>query len=298
MAGLLVVGYLLLALAIVLLQRKLIYRPDQRFVTPEGRGAAGVETWTLDTPDGETIVAWYVAAEPGQPTVLYFHGNRGWIELRDERLAELKSRGIGVLMPSYRSYGGSTGRPTEAANIADAKLAFGALLARGIGPDNIVIFGESLGTGIAVQLATLRPAAALILDSPYTSMVEVARLRYPWLPVGALMRDRYESLRHLRAVTAPILVLHGGADRLVPVCMGQAVFTAAPEPKSLLVFEGAGHLDHASAGSFDAIAAFIGGLPQMTSTGWVRPAAWMDLGRSLKAKRPEAVPQAYVVAKV
>ncbi len=296
--GLVVASYVLLAIAIAVMQRNLIYRPDPRLVSPDERGFAGVDTWGLETPDGETIVAWYAPAEPGQPTFLYFHGNRGWIELRDERLAELKSRGFGVLMPSYRGYGGSSGRPTEAANIADAKLAYGSLLARGLTAGQIVIFGESLGTGIAVQLSAVRPAAALILDSPYTSMAAIARLRYPWLPVSFLLRDRYDTLRHLPAVTAPILVLHGGADVLVPASMGQAVYDASPEPKSILVFEGASHLDHASVGSFDLVGAFIGELlaPEL-AVGASASARTTTTPPPLQ-KKPEAVPQAYVVAKV
>lgn len=275
-------GYCLLALALTLLQRKLIYKPDPRRVSPAECGLAGIDVVTFDTPDGATIEAWYAPADPGQPTVLYFHGNAGWIELRNERLAELKSRGFGVLMPSYRGYGGSTGRPTEAANVADAKLAYGALLARGLDPSRIVVFGESLGTDVAVQLAAARPVQGVVLDSPFTSMTDIARLRYPWLPVGQLLRDRYETVRHIVSVRAPVLILHGDADLLVPVGMGRAVHAAASGAKALRIYPGSRHLDHVAAGSFDDVAIWMSSIDRAAQ----------------KAKRPEAVPQAYVVAKV
>lgn len=296
--GLVATAYLLLALAIVLLQRKLIYRPDVRRTTPEASGFAGVDEWTIDTPDGASLVAWYAHPEPGRPTVLYFHGNAGWIELRNDRLAELKSRGFGVLMPCYRGYGGSTGRPSESANIADAKIVFGCLLARGCRPSNIIIFGESLGTGIAVQLAASRPCAGVVLDSPYTSMIDIARLRYPWLPVSWLLQDRYETLTHLPGVRAPTLVIHGGADKLVPVSMGRAVHRAAAEPKALAVFAHAGHLNHLAAGSFSLVSAWIDTLPATPRASEPRPLAKAVPALARTATRPEAVPQAYVVSKV
>lgn len=295
--------YALLAALLYVCQRRLIYRPDPRRRSPEDAGLAGVETLAIETPDGETVLAWFAGAEPGRPTILYFHGNRGWVELRAERMAELKSRGFGVMMPSYRGYGGSSGRPSETSNVADAKAVYGELLARGVKPSNIVVFGESLGTGIATQLATQRPIAGLILDSPYTSMSDVGALRYPWLPVSWLLVDRYETLRHIARIKAPVLVLHGAADRLIPAKMGRAVHAAAPDPKALAIFDGAGHLDHADQGSFDVVDDFIEELPKLFEhaallANVASPAVAAGTDPGTERKRPEAVPQAFVVAKV
>ena len=146
----------------------------------------------LKTPDGARLVAWYGKAKPGQPTLLYFHGNAGSLAVRAERIRRFMDEGWGVYMMTYRGYGGSTGSPSETANVADARLAYGALVQEGVDPASIILYGESLGTGVAVRLATERPAGGLILDAPYTSIVEVAAQAYPFLPVRYFLKDRYE----------------------------------------------------------------------------------------------------------
>jgi len=252
-----VAGYVVLAVVITVFQRRLIYKPDPRRTTPHRDGHYDVDELSIPTPDGKTIVAWYAMAVPGQPTVLYFHGNAGYIELRNERLAELKSRGYGVLMPNMRSYGGSTGRPCEQSAVADAKLVYSCLRNSGVAANDIVVFGESLGTGIATQLAASRNVAGLILDSPYTSMTALAVRAYPWLPVRRMLWDQFETERHIRRVTVPILIVHGEADRLVPVDMGRALFETAVAPKTLITFPGVSHLEHIPHGSFDDIEQWI-----------------------------------------
>lgn len=251
------VGFVLLAAVITAFQRRLIYKPDPRRTTPQHEGWASVDVWQIATPDGETLTAWYAEARPGYPTVVYFHGNAGWIELRNERLSALMARGYGVLMPSMRSYGGSTGQPSEGAIISDALLVYDTLRASGVAEGSIIAFGESLGTGVATQLATVRPVGGLVLDSPYTSMVDLAAHDFPWLPVRYLLWDHFDTARHIGGVKAPLLVLHGEADQLVPVAMGRAIFAAASAPKTLHTYPGAPHLDHLAHGSFDDLAAWI-----------------------------------------
>ena len=253
--------YVMLAALVTAIQRRLIYRPDPRRATPHQFALTGIETATMACPDGCTLAAWYAKARPGQRTVLYFHGNRGYIELRADRMADLQRRGLGVLMMSYRGYGGSTGFPSEDANVADARLAYDWLRQRGVAACDIVLFGESLGTGIATQVAGSKVSAGLILDSPYTSMADLAQLDYPWLPVRWLLFDHYETARHIKRVTVPVLVLHGESDALVPVWMGRAIQGAAVSPASLHTFEGASHLDHRSRGSFDVVERWIADLP-------------------------------------
>ena len=125
-------------------------------------------------------------AAPGQPTLLYFHGNGGALEVRAERIAKYLDRGRGLFMMSYRGYSGSTGSPSEAANVADAKLAYEALIEDGVSPDDIILYGELLGTGVAIEVAAEKKVAGVILDSPFTSIVERAAQLYPWLPVRPL----------------------------------------------------------------------------------------------------------------
>lgn len=249
--------YAAVVLAAWLGQRKLMYFPDRTRTEPAGWGLGGVQEVVLPTPDGERIIAWHGKARPGEPTILYFHGNAGSFPARIERIRAYVGRGRGMFMLTYRGYGGSTGAPSEAANVADARLAYETLRGQGIAAGDIILYGESLGSGIATQLAAAVPVGGLILDAPYTSTVDVGAAAYPFLPVRLLMTDRYETLRYIGAVKAPVLIVHGDQDRIIPVAMGRRVFEAAPGPKRLVVLAGAGHVDHARFGSFERIQAWI-----------------------------------------
>jgi fermentation-respiration switch protein FrsA (DUF1100 family) len=224
-------------------QRRLIYYPDRARVSPAEAGLGGVEERILKTPDGARVVAWYGRARPGQPTILYFHGNAGSLANRAPRIERLMGEGWGVYMMTYRGYGGGTGSPTETHNVADARLAYGALVHEGVEPSSIILYGESLGTGIAVRLATERPVAGVVLDAPYTSLVDVAAGVYPFLPVRLSLADRYESSKYIKQVHAPLLILHGELDDVIPVAMGRKLFGLANEPKRLAVFPSGGHSD-------------------------------------------------------
>ncbi len=238
-------------------QRRLTYFPDSRRVSPAALGLSGVSEITLPTSDGETLVAWYARAKPGEPTLLYFHGNAGSLATRVERVRKYVERGRGILILTYRGFGGSTGTPSEISNIADAKLSYEYLINKGLRPEDILLYGESLGTGVAVQTAAARPAAGLILDAPYTSLSDVAAERYPWVPVRWLMSDPYRSDLYLAKLTLPVLVIHGDRDDTVPVAMGRKVYELAGGPKELAIINGAGHSDHYLFGSFDIINAWI-----------------------------------------
>ena len=234
-------AYAAIVLAAYLGQRRLMYFPDPERIQPAEEDLPGVSERILKAPDGARLVVWYGAAKPGKPTILYFHGNAGGLADRAPRIQRFMDQGWGVYMLAYRSYGGSTGNPTETKNVADARLAYGALVQEGIDPASIVIYGESLGTGVAVRLATERPAAGLILDAPYTSVVEIAAQGYPVLPVRLLLKDRYETRKYLAQVHMPLLIMHGERDRVIPVAMGRELFKLANEPKRLATFPNAGH---------------------------------------------------------
>ncbi|WP_291180180.1 alpha/beta fold hydrolase [Hyphomicrobium sp.] len=250
----------LLALIVPVLQQRLMYFPDTRYFTPAEAGLAGVTERVLETPDGARVIAWYAKARPGQPTILYFHGNAGALETRNARIQKYMARGLGVFMMTYRGFGGSSGKPSEAANVADALLFYDTLVASGVDAADVIVYGESLGTGVAVQVAGQRPVAGLVLDAPYTSMVDLAALHHPLIPGRWFMTDRYETRRHIAAITAPLLVIHGEEDDIVPVAMGREVFARAPEPKTLKTFPGAGHDDHYKFGSYDVLYAWIAAL--------------------------------------
>lgn len=235
------------------LQRTLMYFPARERVAPAAAGLVGVEERVIETPDGAHVIAWYGKARPGRPTLLYFHGNGGSLATRAERIGKYLARGYGVLMMTYRGYGGSTGRPSERANVADAKRAYDMLTGLGVDPSEIVVYGESIGSGVAVQVAAEKPVAGVILDAPYTSVLELAAAAYPLLPVRTFLTDRYETMRYIDRVAAPLLVVHGEVDNVIPVAMGRAVHAAATGPKEIVTFPRAGHSDHHLYGSYEAI---------------------------------------------
>lgn len=222
-------------------QRSFQYFPAHKGSTPQALGLGGVTEERVVTPDGETIVLWYSPAQPGKPTVLFFHGNGGEIADRGERFAFLQARGLGVMFVSYRGYGASTGEISEQGLISDALTAYDVLRAKGVAPGDIMLLGESLGTGVAVQLAAQRPVGAVALEAPYTATVDIAAEIYWWLPVRLLMKDQFRSRDHIGKVNVPVLIQHGDADRVVPVAQGRALFEMANEPKQLVIVPGEGH---------------------------------------------------------
>ncbi len=249
--------YLAVTAALYFFQRSLIYFPDATYHSPSDAGLSGVEEVTLTTADGERLVAWRALPAPGQPTLLYFHGNAGGLTSRAERIARFNKIGLGVFMPSYRGYSGSTGQPSEKALISDAIAAYDYLRQQGVSSADIIPYGESLGTGVAVQLAANKPVGALILDAPYTSLPAVGKKAYPFMPVETFMTDRFDSKRHIAKVEASILILHGRADNTIPIEFGRALFEAAPDPKEFIAIEGAGHSDIYMFGALENLKGFL-----------------------------------------
>jgi hypothetical protein len=236
-------AYALILAAAYVAQRRLMYFPDRTRTPPAAIGLASVEELEIPAPDGVHVVAWHGRARPGAPTILYFHGNGGSLAARTPRIERFMAEGWGVFMMTYRGYGGSTGSPTEIDNVADAKRAYDTLIARGTDARAIILYGESLGTGVATQVALDKPAAGLILDAPYTSTVDVAAQRFPFLPVRPFLIDRYDTASRIARVRMPVLVLHGARDGVIPVTMGREIARLASEPKRYVEFPSGGHSD-------------------------------------------------------
>ncbi len=234
--------YLVLLAAVTLLQRSLLYFPRTSPMSPDGAGLAQAQELKIETEDSQQLVAWYIPAAAGKPLLFYFHGNGGSLIERVQRFAALTANGNGLLATSYRGYLGSTGRPTEAGLHLDADAAY--LKARSLGYEasRIVAVGESLGTGVAVALAARKPVAAVILDSPYTSTVDVAAATYWMFPVRRLMWDRFQSDQSIGKIHVPLLIAHGADDWIVPFRFGARLFALANEPKKFIEVPGAGHL--------------------------------------------------------
>jgi uncharacterized protein len=236
-----VLAYLLICAVMFIVQRQLQYFPTHRNPAPETLGLTGVSAPNITTPDGETLVAWHSPAPPGRPTILFFHGNAGEVADRADRFAFWQAQGHGVLFLSPRGYGGSSGSISETGLITDAQAAHDWLTAQGVTPDQIILIGESLGTGLAVQLAARKTIGAMLLEAPYTATSDVAQRLYPWLPVRLLMRDQFRSINHIAQNRAPLLIQHGTDDRVIPFDFGQRLFDAAGQPKTFVPLPGQGH---------------------------------------------------------
>lgn len=237
------------------LQRSLMYVPDTARTPPASVGLAADEV-VLDTADGEKVIVWHVPARDGRPVVVYFHGNGGALNLRANRFRELTADGTGLVALSWRGYGGSSGRPTEAGLLADADAAYAFAAAR-YGTERIVLWGESLGTGAAVALAAAKPVARVLLESPFTSAADIAAATYFFLPVRLLMHDQFRSDARIAQVSAPVLVLHGDRDTIVPIHYGERLYELIRAPKQFQRLVGAGHNDHDEFGAIALVRPFI-----------------------------------------
>jgi uncharacterized protein len=226
------------------LLNSLLYFPSRAILeTPRVAGLAYREL-AIETDDGERLHGWWIgarAASLGQ--LLLCHGNAGNIGDRVQHAALLTTAGFDVLLFDYRGYGRSSGRPSEEGTYRDARAALGCLLEQpGVDPARVFYLGESLGGAVALNLALERPPAGLVLLSALSGVRELARLHYPFIP-AALVPDAYPALRRIHELRAPLLALHGDRDEIVPLSQGRALFNAAPEPKSIHVFNGLGHND-------------------------------------------------------
>ena len=223
-------------------QRRLIYFPSPgpvpsaAAVLPTGRDVV------LDTEDGIRLGAWFFPGRRG--AVLVCNGNGGDRSMRAALAVALNRMGLSVLLFDYRGYGGNPGRPSEEGLAADARAAQAWLAAQPeVDSDRIAYFGESLGAAVAVGLAVQRPPAALMLRSPFTSLADVGAVHYPWLPIRRLLLDRYPSVERIASVHAPLLVIAGDRDDIVPLSLSRRLYDAAVEPKRFVLVPGAGHND-------------------------------------------------------
>jgi fermentation-respiration switch protein FrsA (DUF1100 family) len=237
-------------------QRTIQYFPEAFRTSPVAAGLPQAEEITLDTADGERVIVWHMPPRREQPVVLYLHGNGASLRWRVDRFRALTADGIGLVALSYRGYGGSSGSPTEEGLIRDADAAYAFATAR-YAPARIVLWGESLGSGVAVALAAERQVGHVVLQSPFTSAADVAAGRYWFVPVRLLMKDQFRSDLRIGKVTAPVLVLHGDRDTVVPFVLGERLYDMITAPKKFVRFPGAGHNDLGAHGAVEAAKQFI-----------------------------------------
>jgi fermentation-respiration switch protein FrsA (DUF1100 family) len=237
------VAYLVVLAILFALQRQLLFPADKAPPSLEQAGLAGLmESVSVTTADGLTLLAWYHRPPANQaPLIVLFHGNGGTIQIRAAKAKTYVNAGLGVLLLEYRGYGGNPGSPSEAGLYADGRAALAFLAAQGIAPARVVLVGESLGTGVAVQMAVEQRVAALVLEAPYSSIADVAQSDFPWFPVWWLIRDRFDSVAKIARVGVPLFVVHGERDRTIPVRFARTLFAAAAQPKEAMWLSDAGH---------------------------------------------------------
>ena len=252
-----IAAYLAICAATYFGNRMFIYFPNPARIPPAEVGLNGVEEVEITAADGTKLVAWYAPAKEGKPTLLYFHGNAANAANRAPKIAKMIESGFTVLYLNNRGYGGSVGNPTEENNVADAIAAYDELRRLGVPADRIVAYGESLGSGQAVRLAAKRPVAGVVLEAPLTSTADVARPVYFWLPLSVLITDQYNVERDIVVVTAPLLILHGEQDEVIPADMGRRVYRAANDPKRIELFRHGGHNDLFDHGAWEMMRDFL-----------------------------------------
>ncbi|MEM6728679.1 MAG: alpha/beta hydrolase [Pseudomonadota bacterium] len=242
LAASLLIVYALACGVLFTFQRSLMYFPGPPPPAPDALGLVGFSNLSLPTPDGESLQLWWSAPrEDGAPTLIYLHGNAGSLANRAQRFHDVQQAGFGVAGLSWRGFGASTGTPTEEGLLIDAQAAYDWVRAQETDPRQIVLVGESLGTGPAVRLAAENTVGALLLGAPYTATVDVAAATYPIFPVRLLMHDQFRSRDHIAAVRAPIHIRHGEDDRVIPFAQGRALANLATAP---LTFEAVPGGDH------------------------------------------------------
>ena len=251
-----VVGYGGLLALMYVFQRTLLYFPDAKRVAPAQTGLSPADEVVLTSSDDEKLIAWYVPAQGDRPIVIYFQGNAEGLSARVNRFTWLTADGTGLLALAYRGFGGSTGKPTEQGLILDASAAYDFVRAR-YSAQRIVLFGESLGTGVAAALAADHEIGALILDAPYSSTVEVGAAHYWFAPVRWLMKDTFRSDARIGRVSAPLLVLHGEHDTIVPIHFAEKLFALAREPKRMVRFPQGGHVNLDDYGAAKVVKQFL-----------------------------------------
>lgn len=255
--GLVVAAYMVLAAYLYLRQDHLVFPADRTPLADPATIIPGARMVTLHTRDGLALRAYYRPPENDGPVILYLHGNAGSVTTRARRFSLMTQGGTGLLAVEYRGYGGNPGSPSEKGLVSDAAAGMDYLLKLGIHARQIVIYGESLGTNVAVQTALAFRSAGLVLDAPYSSIADVASSRYPFMPVHLLLRNQFDTLGRIGGLTTPLLVMRTLQDHTVPPAESLSVFEAAPEPKQIWTTQQGSHSTLVESGGLNVLRAFI-----------------------------------------
>lgn len=255
--GALCIGYVLVGAMLVLRESHFVYLPTSGPENPADTEAVHYHRAVLERQDAPPIVYWENTATSSRPTVLYFHGNGGGLHLHAPYLNYLHTLGLHVVAMEYPGYPGMEGRPSQTGIVANAQAIYDMVVAREVTAPKPIIWGFSLGSGIASQLAATRPASVVVLEAPFTAVVDRAGEMFPLYPVPRMMRDQYRSREVIGKIAAPLYIMHGEEDWIVPVAHGKALYALAQEPKAMHTYPGYGHLDLKDANAYEAALDFI-----------------------------------------
>lgn len=264
----LLIAYLLLLALLFSFQRKLQYIPSGKVQPIENYNLEGFSEKILNTQDRVKILAWYKKPQNFDPKIIvYFHGNAGNLGERAERFSNFSNAGFGVLAITYRGYSGSEGSPSEEGLIADANAALEFLFENGYNRKDIILFGESLGSGVAMQIASKDKFAAMVLDSPFSSIASVAKRTYWFVPVNFILKDKFDSIEIADRITTPTLVIHSISDNIVPYAEGEKLYQTLGSEKKMITLKNIGHVD--ASGNFlaEEIEKFLATLSSVAPVG-------------------------------
>ena len=226
-----VLVYFLILTFLYFYQRNLMYHPDENNYFGD-QLSVDIKEVKIDTDDNINLLGWYHEKDiKKNKTILFFHGNAGSLENRIHKLNHFRNMNVNFLIIAWRGFSGNKGKPSEKGLYEDGMSAINWLLKKGVKQENIIIYGESLGTGVATHLAQNKNFAGIILETPFTSMIEAAKNFYPYIPVGLLLKDKFDNKSKIKNINVPVLIMHGEADQIVPFFMGKKMYEIANEPK-------------------------------------------------------------------
>ena len=223
--------YILVLVFLYFFQRNLLYHPNENNYS-EDKISVDIKKVKIKTSDNIELLGWFHEKNlKDYKTLVYFHGNAGTLENRIHKINHFQDMNINFLIIAWRGFSGNKGKPTEQGLYEDGKSAIDWLIKKGVNEENLILYGESLGTGVATHLAQNKNYAGIILETPFTSMIDAAKTFYPYIPVSILLRDKFENYKKVKNIKLPILIMHGEVDQIVPFSMGKKIYEIANQPK-------------------------------------------------------------------
>ena len=226
-----IIIYVSVLVILFIFQRNLMYHPNENNYFGYNL-EVNIEKVNIKTPDNLSLLGWFHKKDLNKfKTIVYFHGNAGTLDNRIHKLNQFKDMDVNFLIIAWRGFSGNKGKPSENGLYIDGLSAVNWIIDQGVKEEDIILYGESLGTGIATEIAQNKNFAGVILETPFTSMIDAAKEFYPYIPINLLLKDKYENFKKIKNIDSPILIMHGEQDTIVPFKMGEKMYQLANDPK-------------------------------------------------------------------